>query len=254
MPASVTIRLPHDNEPMPVEVAIVGAGFGGLCMAIQLLARGERRLVILEKEAEVGGTWRDNQYPGAECDVQSHLYSYSFAPKADWSRRYAGWEEIQQYILDVTERYGVRPYVRFRQRVSALEFDEPSARWQVSTREGTSYSARHVVLATGPLHVPHVPALPGIERFRGRVFHSARWDKAYEFAGKRVASIGTGGSAIQYCPQIAPEVARLYVFQRTPAWVIPRDARRYGPGTRRRFARWFRTTGTPCSGVTTSTS
>ena len=238
MPASVMTQVPPATEPVPVEVAIVGAGFGGLCMAIQLLARGERRFVVLEKEDEVGGTWRDNQYPGAECDVQSHLYSYSFAPKADWSRRYAGWEEIQQYILDVTERYGVRPYVRFRQRVSALEFDEPSARWRVSTREGASYSARHVVLATGPLHVPHVPALPGLERFRGRVFHSARWDKGYEFSGKRVASIGTGGSAIQYCPQIAPQVARLHVFQRTPAWVIPRDTRRYGPGPRRRFARY----------------
>jgi cation diffusion facilitator CzcD-associated flavoprotein CzcO len=238
MPASVTPQLQTDNAPVPVEAAIVGAGFGGLCMAIQLLARGERSFVVLEKEAEVGGTWRDNQYPGAECDVQSHLYSFSFAPKPDWSRRYAGWEEIQQYILDVTERHGVRPYVRFRQRVSALDFDEASARWRVSTREGASYSARHVVLATGPLHVPHVPALPGLERFRGRVFHSARWDKGYDFAGKRVASIGTGGSAIQYCPQIAPQVDRLYVFQRTPAWVIPRDTRGYDPGTRRRFARF----------------
>ena len=238
MPASVNELMSSPHEPEPVEVAIVGGGFGGLCMAIQLLASGERRFVVLEKEQEVGGTWRDNQYPGAECDVQSHLYSYSFAPSADWSRRYAGWEEIQRYILAVTERYGVRPYLRFGQQVSALEFDERSARWRVSTRDGTTYVARHVVLATGPLHVPHVPAIPGLEHFQGRVFHSARWDQAYDFAGKRVASIGTGGSAIQYCPQIAPQVAQLHVFQRTPAWVIPRDTRRYGTGTRRRFARF----------------
>jgi Predicted flavoprotein involved in K+ transport len=222
----------------PLEVAIVGAGFGGLCMAIRLLERGERRFLVLEQGHEVGGTWRDNQYPGAECDVQSHLYSYSFAGKPDWSQRYAGWEEIQRYVLETTERHGVRPHIRFGAQVTGLHFDAESARWQLMTASGLQYSARHVVLATGPLHVPQVPRLPGLERFRGRVFHSARWDHAYEFAGKRVASIGTGGSAIQYCPKIAPQVSRLHVFQRTPAWVIPRDTRVYGDGARRRFARF----------------
>jgi cation diffusion facilitator CzcD-associated flavoprotein CzcO len=224
---------PHD-----LEVVIVGAGFGGLCMAIRLLERGERRFLILEKGEEVGGTWRDNQYPGAECDVQSHLYSYSFAGKPDWSQRYAGWQEIQQYILDTTERFGVRPYVRFRQQVTGAHFDAGTARWRVLTSSGLEFRARHLVMATGPLHVPQVPALRGLDRFRGKVFHSARWDKDYDLAGKRVASIGTGGSAIQYCPRIAPQVARLHVFQRTPAWVIPRDTRRYGAGARRRYARF----------------
>jgi cation diffusion facilitator CzcD-associated flavoprotein CzcO len=221
-----------------LEVVVVGAGFGGLCMAVKLLEQGERRFLILEKGNEVGGTWRDNQYPGAECDVQSHLYSYSFAGKADWSQRYAGWQEIQQYILDVTRRYGLRPFIRFRQQVTGAHFDVGTACWRVLTASGEEFRARHLVMATGPLHVPQVPALPGIERFRGKVFHSARWDKDYDFAGKRVASIGTGGSAIQYCPLIAPQVARLHVFQRTPAWVIPRDTRRYGESSRRRFARW----------------
>jgi cation diffusion facilitator CzcD-associated flavoprotein CzcO len=223
--------------PELFEVAIVGAGFGGLCMAIRLLERGQRSFVVLEQAGEVGGTWRENQYPGAECDVQSHLYSYSFAGKADWSQRYAGWNEIQRYILEVTDRYRVRPYVRFHERVKGLRFDASSALWRVLTAGG-ELLARHVVLATGPLHVPHIPAIPGLDRFRGRVFHSARWDHAFDLAGRRVASIGTGGSAIQYCPRIAPQVDRLHVFQRTPAWVIPRDERRYGTGARRRFARF----------------
>jgi cation diffusion facilitator CzcD-associated flavoprotein CzcO len=223
-------------------VAIVGAGFGGLCMAIKLLARGERNFVILEKSHEIGGTWRDNTYPGAECDVQSHLYSYSFAGKPDWTKRYAGWREIQQYILDTAQHYGVRPFVRFAQRVNGARFDADAGLWRLSTATGAEILARHVVLATGPLHVPFLPRLPGLDSFRGRVFHSARWDHDFDFRGKRVASIGTGGSAVQYCPELAEQVAQLHVFQRTPAWVLPRDGRTYGAGTRRRFARypWLR--------------
>jgi cation diffusion facilitator CzcD-associated flavoprotein CzcO len=226
------------GSPAEVEVAIVGAGFGGLCMAIRLLERGERRFVILEQGDEVGGTWRDNTYPGAECDVQSHLYSYSFEPRPDWSRRYAGWQEIQQYILDVTERRGVRPFIRFGQRVTGLHFDVARGRWHVHTASGLEYLARHVVMATGPLHVPNVPPLPGLGTFRGKVFHSARWDHGYDLTDKRVASIGTGASSIQYCPRVAPKAARLHVFQRTPAWVIPRDTRTYREGTKRRYARF----------------
>jgi len=235
---------PPEHRPSPsgaaevLEVAIVGGGFGGLCMAIQLLRQGERRFAILEKGGEVGGTWRDNSYPGAECDVQSHLYSFSFAGKPDWSQRYAGWQEIQRYILDTTERFGVRPFIRFRQQVTGLHFDAQSAYWRVLLASGLELRARHVVLATGPLHVPHLPRLPGIERFTGKVFHSAQWQHDYELAGKRIASIGTGGSAIQYCPRIAPAAAQLHVFQRTPAWVIPRDTRSYSESAKRRFERF----------------
>jgi len=228
--------------PQRVEVAIVGAGFGGLCLAIKLLEAGIRDFVILEKGDEVGGTWRDNQYPGAECDVQSHLYSYSFEGKADWTQRYAGWQEIQQYILDTTDKYGLRPYIRFGQQVCGAHFDESTARWTVGLRSGATVSARFFVMATGPLHVPQMPDIKGLSSFQGKVFHSARWDHGYDLAGKRVASIGTGGSAIQYCPEIAPKVRQLYVFQRTAAWVIPRDTRSYSQGAKRRFARhaWWR--------------
>ena len=223
--------------PQRVGMVIVGAGFGGLCLAIRLLQAGIRDFVVLEKEHEVGGTWRDNTYPGAECDVQSHLYSYSFEGKPDWSQRYAGWQEIQRYILDTTEKYGLRPWIRFGQRVCGAHFDEAAGRWTVRVASGASISARFFALATGPLHVPQFPQVEGLESFRGKVFHSARWDHGYDLAGKRVASIGTGGSAIQYCPEIAPQVAQLHVFQRTAAWVTPRDTRRYGERARRRFAR-----------------
>ena len=226
------------SERDTVEVAIVGAGFGGLCMAIRLLESGIRDFVILEKGADVGGTWRDNTYPGAACDVQSHFYSYSFAGKADWSRRYAPWDEIQRYILDVTTKYGLRQYIRFGKEVSAARFDASTAQWHVGLKSGERLTARHVVLATGPLHVPQIPEIPGLANFKGRVFHSARWDHGYDLAGKRVASIGTGGSAIQYCPEIAPRTERLHVFQRSPAWVIPRDLRTYDERQKRRFARF----------------
>jgi cation diffusion facilitator CzcD-associated flavoprotein CzcO len=220
-----------------VEVAILGAGFGGLCMGIQLLEAGIRDFVILEKGNEVGGTWRDNTYPGAECDVQSHLYSYSFAGKPDWSQRYAGWQEIQRYILDTTERFALRRFIRFGKEVNSAHFDVTTARWTIGLAGGDTVSARHFVMASGPLHRPQIPKLPGLDAFQGRVFHSAQWDHGYDLRGKRVASIGTGGSAIQYCPEIAPQVERLHVFQRTPAWVIPRDTRAYSEGAKRRFAR-----------------
>ena len=225
-----------------VEVAIVGAGLGGLCMAIKLLEEGIPDIVILEKGHEVGGTWRDNTYPGAACDVQSHFYSYSFDAKADWSERYAGWAEIQRYILDVTGRHGLRRFIRFGRQVNSARFDAGAGRWSLGTTSGDTVVARHVVLASGPLHVPSYPRIPGLDGFRGKVFHSARWDHDYDLAGKRVASIGTGGSAIQYCPAIAPKAARLHVFQRTPAWVIPRDTRKYTDAARRRYARypWLR--------------
>jgi cation diffusion facilitator CzcD-associated flavoprotein CzcO len=187
-------------EPKQFEVAIVGAGFGGLGLAIKLLEAGVRDFVILEKSAEVGGTWRENTYPGAECDVQSHLYSFSFAGKADWSQRYAGWREIQQYILDITERYELRHHIRFNQEVTAARFDTERARWTLRLASGESIEARHFVLASGPLHVPQIPEIPGLESFAGKVFHSAQWDHRYELEGRRVASIGTGGSAVQYCP------------------------------------------------------
>nr|WP_245585237.1 NAD(P)/FAD-dependent oxidoreductase [Solimonas flava] len=232
----MTAMEPKPGRTTETEVAIVGAGFGGLCMAIKLIEAGRKDFVILEKGADVGGTWRDNSYPGAACDVQSHLYSYSFAPKADWTQRYAGWREIQDYILDVTERYRLRPYIRFGQEVSGAHFLQDEGRWRIETRGGDVILARHWVLASGPLHVPAIPDLPGLSSFKGKLFHSAQWDHGYDLAGKAVASIGTGGSAIQYVPEIAPKVKQLHVFQRTPAWVIPRDTRRYSDFRKKLFA------------------
>ena len=219
-----------------IDTVIVGAGFGGLCMAIKLREAGMGNLVILEKGDEVGGTWRDNHYPGAACDVQSHLYSFSFAPKADWSQRYAGWAEIQQYILDVTAQYDLRRDIRFGSEVTGAVWHEDETRWHITTRDGNTWRCRQWVLATGPLHVPAMPDIPGLNQFAGPVMHSARWRDDVALAGKRVASIGSGGSAIQYVPEIAPTVAHLTVFQRTPAWVIPRDARRYSAWRQWTFA------------------
>lgn len=223
----MTSKAPIHSKVQEVDVAILGAGFGGLCMAIKLREAGNDNFVILEKGSDVGGTWYFNSYPGAACDVQSHMYSFSFAGKSDWTKRYAPQHEIHQYILDTTEKFGIRPFVRFNQEVCGAHFDETTARWTVNTRSGDTVICKHFVLASGPLHVPSIPKIRGLENFKGKVFHSAEWDHKYDLTGKNVVSIGTGGSAIQYVPEIAPQVKQLYVFQRTPAWVIPRDERGY---------------------------
>ncbi|MFZ5723077.1 MAG: flavin-containing monooxygenase [Pseudomonadota bacterium] len=230
---------PRIEQPQVQEtdVVIVGAGFGGLCMAIKLLEAGNRNFVLLEKAGDVGGTWHYNSYPGAACDVQSHMYSYSFEGNPDWSKRYSPWNEIRQYIVDTTEKYGLRPYIRFNQVVNGAHFDAQSGRWTVQTQAGDTFRCKYWVMASGPLHVPSIPDIKGLEKFRGKVFHSAQWDHDYDLKGKNVVSIGTGGSAIQYCPEIAPDVKQLYVFQRTPAWVLPRDERGYFGFEKKLFAR-----------------
>ena len=220
-----------------VSVLVIGAGFGGLAAAFRLREAGFRDVVVLEKADRPGGTWRENTYPGVACDVQSHLYSLSFAPKADWSRRYAHGDEIQAYIeRDVVARFGLGPHLRLGREVVSASWDEQAARWWVRTAGGETWSARYVVSATGPLHVPSMPDVPGLASFRGKVMHSARWDSHHDLTGARVASIGTGASAIQYIPAIAPRVSRLHVFQRTPAWVLPRDDRAYSPAAQWAFA------------------
>jgi cation diffusion facilitator CzcD-associated flavoprotein CzcO len=218
-----------------VDVVIIGSGFGGLGMAIKLREAGNDNFVVLEKAGDVGGTWRENSYPGAACDVQSHMYSFSFAPKNDWSKRYAERQEIQQYILDTTEKFGIRPFLRFNREVCGMHFDQAKGLWTVDTAAGERFVARHVVLASGPLHVPSIPTFPGQENFKGKIFHSAQWDHDYDLSGKQVVSVGTGASTIQYAPEIARKVARLSILQRTPAWVIPRDERAYADWEKRLF-------------------
>jgi len=224
------------------QVAIIGAGFGGLAMAIRLLQRNIHNFLILEKSNEVGGTWRENQYPGAACDVQSHLYSLSFAPKTDWSKRYADAPEIFQYIQDVVQQFNLREYCQFNSEVVHTEYHEKECLWHVTLKDGRQMSCQYLIFASGPLHVPQIPHIKGIEKFQGKVFHSSQWDHQYDLNGKVVASIGTGGSAIQYIPEIAPQVKQLYVMQRTAAWVIPRDERKYLNVEKKLFkqADWFR--------------
>ncbi|MET9426785.1 NAD(P)/FAD-dependent oxidoreductase [Streptomyces sp. NPDC003036] len=207
-----------------VRVAVIGSGFGGLGAAVRLRREGITDFVVLERADSVGGTWRDNSYPGCACDVPSHLYSFSFAPNPDWPRTFSGQRHIRAYLEHVTDTFGLRPHLRFRHEVTMMTWDNDALRWRIETTRGT-LTADVVVSATGPLSDPKIPDIPGLASFEesgGRVFHSARWDHDYDLAGKRVAVIGTGASAIQIVPSIQPEVGRLTLFQRTPAWVMPR--------------------------------
>jgi cation diffusion facilitator CzcD-associated flavoprotein CzcO len=206
---------------MRVQVAIVGGGFGGLGTAIRLRQEGIDDFVILERAADVGGTWRDNTYPGCACDVESHLYSLSFARNPEWTHRFSRQPEIWAYLQRLAREHDLLPRIRFRSEVRGAAWDGGERAWRIDTSQG-AMTASALVLATGPLSEPALPAIPGLERFQGRVFHSARWDHACDLTGRRVAVIGTGASAIQFVPAIQPRVARLHLFQRTPAWVLPR--------------------------------
>ncbi|MDB5976102.1 MAG: monooxygenase [Nevskia sp.] len=206
----------------PADVLIVGAGFAGLGTAIRLLAAGIDNIVILERGSEVGGTWRDNSYPGAACDIPSNLYSFSFAQNPQWSRGYSGSGEILGYIRHLVAHYKLGRLIRFGHTVTGLAFDAEQGVWNASLAGGGVVSARAAVMAQGPLSNASFPDIAGIERFKGHKIHSARWDHGYDFTGKRVAVIGTGASAVQIIPELVGKAARLKVFQRTPAWVLPR--------------------------------
>ncbi|WP_236147340.1 NAD(P)/FAD-dependent oxidoreductase [Mycolicibacterium sp. CH28] len=214
-----------DNPAVHHHIAIIGTGFGGVAAAIRLDRAGLNDFVLLERADEVGGVWRDNGYPGAAVDVQCQLYSYSFAPNAEWGRVYATQPEILGYLRDVTQRFGLRGRMVLNCGVERLDWDSVRQCWRLRTARGER-TADHVVIATGALADPAIPSLIGLGRFAGASFHSARWDHNFDPAGKRIAVIGTGASAVQFIPAIQPEVAHLAVFQRTPAWVIPRHDRK----------------------------
>ncbi|KAA9161365.1 NAD(P)/FAD-dependent oxidoreductase [Amycolatopsis acidicola] len=210
------------GERTETGVIIVGTGFSGLGMAIQLRKQGREDFVILEKAHEVGGTWRDNTYPGCACDIQSHMYSFSFEQNPNWTRSFSPQPEIWDYLRGVAKKYDLYRFIRFGQEMTGARWDSDEHRWHVATRGGDEFAGTHLVNGVGALHLPQTPDLKGIENFEGEKFHSARWNHDYDLRGKRVAVVGTGASAIQFVPAIAPDVERLTLFQRTPPWVMPK--------------------------------
>jgi cation diffusion facilitator CzcD-associated flavoprotein CzcO len=207
---------------MSPEIVIIGSGFAGLGMAIQLKKAGFHDFVVLEKDDELGGTWRENQYPGCACDVPSHLYSFSFELNPDWSRMFAPRQEIWDYLRRTAGKYGVTGHIRYGSEVESLEYDDETRRWQVVTADGAGYTPKCVISGIGALHIPSYPSIPGLDRFAGTAFHSAEWDRSCDLTGKRVAVIGTGASAVQFVPRVAGQAGHLYVFQRTAPWIQPK--------------------------------
>jgi len=218
-----------------VRVAVVGAGFAGIGMAIRLRRAGIDDFVVLERAPDLGGTWRDNTYPGCACDVPSHLYSYSFAPNPFWSRSFSPQPEIHRYLRECAERFGIRPHLRYDHDVLEARWSEDDQCWNLDTTAGP-WRADVVVGGFGPLSEPLVPDLPGLSTFEGTVFHSARWDHDHDLTGERVAVVGTGASAVQFVPEIQPRVRSLDVYQRTAPWVLPRHDRAIGPVEHRIYA------------------
>jgi cation diffusion facilitator CzcD-associated flavoprotein CzcO len=231
---------PESTGVEEVEIVIVGAGFGGIGAAAVLDRNGHHDFLVLEAADDVGGTWRDNTYPGCSCDVPSHLYSFSFARYPLWTETFSGQESILRYLRACVRRFGLTQRVRLRTRVESAHWED--GRWRVETTRGV-FRAATLIVATGPLSEPAVPDLPGLDSFAGTSFHSARWRHDHDLTGRRVAVIGTGASAAQFVPRIQPDVAALTVFQRTPPWVLPRRSRpisraerrlyRYLPGAQR---------------------
>lgn len=217
--------LPLGGHDEHVDIAIIGSGFAGLAMAIRLRQTGDTDFAIFEKADSVGGTWRDNHYPGCACDVQSHLYSFSFAPNPNWSRMFSTQPEIRAYLEHCTDRFGLRPHLRLSHELRRAAWDEQSGHWQLEMADGKRVRARVLVSGMGGLSRPSYPDIPGLDTFNGERFHSQHWNHDYALAGKKVAVIGTGASAIQFVPQIAPKVARLDLYQRTPPWIMPKPDR-----------------------------
>lgn len=208
-------------DPHHVHVAIAGSGFSGIGTAIRLSQAGFEDYLVFERAGDVGGVWRDNTYPGCACDVESHLYSFSFARNPEWTRSFSPQSEIHAYLRSCAERFGVLPKVRFDHAIESAAWDDDAQRWRLETTKGP-FTADVLVGAVGALSEPATPALKGLETFAGKMFHSARWDHDHDLTGKRVAVIGTGASAIQFVPAIQPKVAELTLFQRTPPWIVPR--------------------------------
>ena len=221
-----------------MRVAIIGAGHSGLCMGAKLRQADVTDFVILEKAATLGGTWRDNTYPGASCDAPSFLYSFAFAQKTDWSRRFAWQAELLSYSTELAIRHDLLKHCRFNAEVLGATYDAEASTWRLSCADGSDLEADFVITAVGQLNRPSIPPIAGVERFTGERFHSAQWDTAVNLTAKRVAVIGCAASAVQFVPQIAPLTAQLTIFQRSPNWLLPRKDRLYAARTQRLLTRW----------------
>ena len=208
-------------------ITIIGTGFGGLGMAIRLLHAKIGDVHLVEKAADVGGTWRDNKYPGCACDVPSHLYSFSFETRADWSRTFPARDEVFAYMRGLADKYQLRARTRFNCAIASISYDDSRQKWHLHTQGGEVLETDIVITATGQLNVPKVPHIKGQNKFKGRVFHSAQWDDTLALAGKRVGVIGNGPSAAQFIPEVAKEAAHLTVYQRSPCHVVPRNDTAY---------------------------
>jgi cation diffusion facilitator CzcD-associated flavoprotein CzcO len=232
------MNAPFRLDSQILDVAIIGAGFSGLCMAIKLKDAGRTNFRVFEKASDIGGTWFLNRYPGCACDVPSHLYSFSFDQNPGWSRAYSPAPEIWRYQKATAEKHGIMPFVRCNAEVARAEYDEAAQLWHLTLKSGEAVAARALVAGAGILHVPAYPKIKGAESFTGKTMHTAKWDDAYDLSAKRVAVIGTGASAIQLVPAIADKVAHLDLYQRTPGWVIPRMDHAFEEKSKKRFARF----------------
>lgn len=219
------------------EFAIIGAGFGGLGMGIRLKMAQQNSFVIFERANELGGTWRDNTYPGCACDIPSIVYSFSFDQNPNWSRSFPTQPEILAYLKHCVKKFNIERHIRFNADVNYLSFDEEAACWLVKTADGQSVTAKYVVSAMGPLNRPNLPDLPGLDTFAGESFHSSAWNHDFTIIGKRVAVIGTGASAVQFVPEVAKKVSKLHLFQRTPPWIVPRGDGPVSPRKKALFKR-----------------
>ncbi|MBT0567250.1 NAD(P)/FAD-dependent oxidoreductase [Williamsia sp. CHRR-6] len=233
---SVAPAVPESTPTPHIDVAIIGSGFGGLGAAIRLTQEGRGDFLVFERNSGLGGTWHVNTYPGAQCDIPSALYSFSFAPNPNWTRLYPLQDEIEQYLNDCADQFDVRHKIRFGHDVHSTSWDDATARWTVVTSQGT-WTARVLIAALGPFSEPAVPDIAGLDTFAGTVFHSAKWDHDHDLTGERVGVIGTGASAVQFVPHVAAIAGHLTLFQRTPTWIMPHPDRPVAPALRRIFAK-----------------
>lgn len=231
-------NVPTNESAAPrYDVIVIGAGFSGLGAAIALKAAGIDNFIILESASDLGGTWRDNTYPGIAVDITSFSYSFSFEQNPFWSRIFAPGHELQSYARHCAQKYGLTPHFRFNRRVKQARFDARRHTWQVETESGETLTARYLISATGALTQPRIPDIPGIQSFRGKIMHTARWDHTHDVTNERVAVIGTGATAVQVVPTIAPRVAQMHVYQRTPIWIVPKPDAKIPPAFQEMFHR-----------------